>query len=332
MSARHATLICTAVLMTCAAGCAWPLGSHRPGEPLRRTGDEIVAAGQLFHTGTRVVLWCDPKGYDAYRAEPFFESPAPAPATRPARRGARESDPIGQRYGQRARLPNTLAAAVATDGWTLQNLREQVDQFVIHYDVCGTSRICFRVLQDMRNLSVPFMLDVDGTIYQTLDLKERAWHAAQANDRSIGIEIGNMGAYADAKALDKWYAIDDDGWPCFMPLGKESGILTPAFIARPARKQVISGKIHGRTLHQYDFTDEQYAALIKLTAALHRVLPKMKLDAPRGPDGTVRTNVLTAEELANWSGLIGHYHVTTGKTDPGPAFNWERVLQGARRL
>jgi N-acetyl-anhydromuramyl-L-alanine amidase AmpD len=37
------------------------------------------------------------------------------------------------------------------------------------------------------------MLDLDGTIYQTLDLKERASHATIANSRSIGIEIANMG-------------------------------------------------------------------------------------------------------------------------------------------
>ena len=35
-------------------------------------GDEIVAAGQFFHTGTKVVLWIDPGGYDAYRVERRF--------------------------------------------------------------------------------------------------------------------------------------------------------------------------------------------------------------------------------------------------------------------
>ena len=42
---------------------------HRPGKPLARKGDEIIVAGQLFHTGTRVVTWMDPGGYDAYRVE-----------------------------------------------------------------------------------------------------------------------------------------------------------------------------------------------------------------------------------------------------------------------
>ena len=49
-----------------------------PGKPALRKGDEIVVAGQLFHTGTPVVTWMDAGGYDAYRVErrfsPFAES------------------------------------------------------------------------------------------------------------------------------------------------------------------------------------------------------------------------------------------------------------------
>src|SRR5581483_12327960 len=47
-----------------------------PGTPEPRKGDEIVVAGKFFHTGTRVVLWMDPGGYDAYRVERRF-SPYP---------------------------------------------------------------------------------------------------------------------------------------------------------------------------------------------------------------------------------------------------------------
>jgi len=31
-----------------------------------------MVAGQLFHTGARVVLWSDPGGFDAYRVERRF--------------------------------------------------------------------------------------------------------------------------------------------------------------------------------------------------------------------------------------------------------------------
>jgi N-acetylmuramoyl-L-alanine amidase len=55
------------ILGLMAAGCV-----STPGKWLRRRGDEIVVAGQLFHTGTRVVLWSDPGGFDAYRVERRF--------------------------------------------------------------------------------------------------------------------------------------------------------------------------------------------------------------------------------------------------------------------
>ena len=45
-----------------------------PGAHASRTGDEIVAAGQFFHTGTPVVLWMDPGGYDGYRVERRFSA------------------------------------------------------------------------------------------------------------------------------------------------------------------------------------------------------------------------------------------------------------------
>ena len=88
-------------------------------------------------------------------------------------------------------------------GWDLSTLQRVVDQFVIHFDVSGTSRQCFNVLHDPRDLSVHFMFDLDGTIYQTLDLKERAWHATSSNSRSVGIEIANIGAYP-TNASTRW--------------------------------------------------------------------------------------------------------------------------------
>ncbi len=42
------------------------------GAKLEHKGDEIVVCGQRFHTGTKVLLWSDPGGFDAYRTEPRF--------------------------------------------------------------------------------------------------------------------------------------------------------------------------------------------------------------------------------------------------------------------
>ncbi|MGE0481408.1 MAG: N-acetylmuramoyl-L-alanine amidase [Phycisphaerae bacterium] len=329
------------------AGCV-----HRPGAPLVRAGDEIVVAGQFFHTGTPVVLWLDPPNYDAYRVEKRFERPshldppaalatasatstapstAPA-ATRPAVRPPRDERGAA-RYGSwRRHLPNRDAERIWRDGWTLADVQAHVDLFVLHYDVCGTSRQCFKVLQDGRNLSVHFMLDVDGTIYQTLDLKERAWHAGHANDRSVGVEIANIGAYATTEPLAKWYGKDAAGRTVVtLPPSLVDDVRTPGFVARPARPEPVAGAIHGRTLQQYDLTPEQYAALGRLTAALCRVLPRIRADFPREPDGRVAPRVLTQDELERFSGVLGHYHLTTEKIDPGPAFDWDRLQRDVRK-
>ena len=63
-NAQFTALIAGPVLLLL-AGCV----SVQPGTPAKRTGDEIIVAGQLFHTGTRVITWLDPQGYDAYRTE-----------------------------------------------------------------------------------------------------------------------------------------------------------------------------------------------------------------------------------------------------------------------
>jgi N-acetyl-anhydromuramyl-L-alanine amidase AmpD len=83
---------------------------------------------------------------------------------------------------------------------------------------------------------------------------------------------------------------------------------------------------------QYDFTEEQYKSLVRLGAALCSVFPKIRPDAPRDAAGRIRSAALSAAEIDAFGGLIGHYHLTTAKTDPGPAFDWERVLGAVRSL
>lgn len=256
-------------------------------------GDEIVACGQRFHIGTPVVTWEQFPGYSFYGKGECFVG------------GPKEIDA----------------------------LRDAIDQFVLHFDVCGVSQVCYRVLLE-RKLSVQFMLDVDGTLYQTMDLAERAWHATKSNPRSIGIEIANLGAYPPGKGriLDEWYVQDADGPYLRIParLG-DGGLRLPGFVARPARREKIVGEVQGETLEQYDFTPAQYAALEKLAAGLARLFPRIEPEAPRAADGTVANTALSAEAWRDFHGILGHFHVQTNKNDPGPAFDWEAFLAGVRK-
>jgi N-acetylmuramoyl-L-alanine amidase len=295
-----------------AAGCQAPPPAPAPAPPPpapapvvhvpAARGDEIIVAGQRFPTGTRIVTWLEPGGYNGYLNA--------APST--------------PRTGLAGPPPQSGLAAV----------QRVVDQFVLHYDGCGLSRICFTTLQE-RRLSVHFLLDVDGMIYQTLDLRERAAHATIANDRSIGIEIANLGAYPEKEkgALEEWYQHDTSGRTVMkVPAHvRETGIRTPGFVARPIRPGLVRGSIQGQPLVQYDFTPEQYAALAKLTATLGRVFPEMTVDYPHGRDGRLIPQALSAGKLSQYRGVLGHFHVQANKMDPGPAFQWQRLFDEIER-
>jgi N-acetylmuramoyl-L-alanine amidase len=315
-----------------ACGCST---LQRPGKPEPRTGDEIVAAGQFFHTGTPVVLWMDPGGYDAYRVERRFAPIEKSDWSNSVAEVKTLKTPNRYSLRQKSLTTNEIER-VRGGGWDLPLLQSVVDQFVLHFDDCGVSRTCFLVLQDNRDLSVHFMCDLDGTIYQTLDLKERAWQATISNDRSIGVEIANIGAFrVDGKnPFAEWYRTNADGKVVnIIPkhLG-DGGIHTPNFSGHPARNEMVRGVIQGEDLVQFDYTPEQYAALTKLTAALCQIFPKLKCQYPVDAEGKLIPHKLPEEAWKNYQGVLGHYHIQTNKTDPGPAFDWERLIGGAQKI
>jgi len=83
-------------------------------------------------------------------------------------------------------------------------------------------------------------------------------------------------------------------------------------------------------LVQYDFTPEQYAALTRLTAALCQVFPKLACRYPVDAAGQLVPHKLSEEQLRDYQGVLGHFHVQANKQDPGPAFDWDGVIGGAR--
>jgi N-acetyl-anhydromuramyl-L-alanine amidase AmpD len=312
-----------------------------------RYHDEIIVCGERFRTGgAPIVLWTDKGGYDFHYTKAKLGTPE---ARKPAR--VRNSP-----------LTDEKIAEVKRDGWTPEFLRENVDQFVIHYSVDPTSRDTFNTLVK-RHLSVQFMLDLDGTLYQTMDLQEEAPHATKANGRSVGIEIANLGARsaADVGQLNEWYKKDAGGKVTIVvpPKFNGGGIRTKNFHGQPARPELVKGIVQGKEYQQYDLTPQQYNSLIRLTATLCTVFPKITADYPRqkpafGPPtpglvkdgpashpdalatlndpGVLIPHALTDEQYEAYQGVLGHYHVQTDKQDPGPAFQWDYVITSAKKL
>jgi N-acetyl-anhydromuramyl-L-alanine amidase AmpD len=247
----------------------------------------ISIAGHKYDVGRRVVPWTDrDKGFNGY-SETCVEESAVSSSVCCAR-------PF-KRYGRRP----------GVEGRDLEKLRAVVSQLVLHHDGCPNSRSCFYSMHDMPRrdggcgLSSHFMIDSDGTIYQTLDVAERAYHARDVNEISVGVEICNL---ADA--------------------GRERRNLPLDYATRPTRSVVING----RTYNAFDFRPEQYASVIALARTLVGVFPRIK---PAIPMNGKHTLLETLPVPTAFEGIVGHLHVdaSRNKWDPG-AFDWDSLLSG----
>jgi N-acetylmuramoyl-L-alanine amidase len=240
-------------------------------------GSQIIVCGKRFDVDHRVVTFEDEQGFSAYvphRTDDISQIYASHPAPGLARRA--------MRYRHRRLLGQSTR---------LSDLKQLVRQVTIHLDGCASAAACFDVLHNQRGLSVHFMIDNDGTIYQTLDLLHCAFHAAGVNEVAIGIELQNRG---DAARFPNFY----DG-----------------------ERQAATCWVHGVQFLSYVFTEAQYEAVGRLSRALARIL-EIPPTSPRHGGDLVWT---TIEQPRRFSGFLGHYHVSANKWDPGP-FDFPRLF------
>ena len=174
----------------------------------------------------------------------------------------------------------------------------KIKQIILHHDGMNSARQCFGVLEQ-RGLSTHIIIQKDGKVYQTLDLGFAAFHAGnKRNSGSIGIDLNNP-----------------------VKPGRLGG--------RPDRRGgVFRGRINGKVHASMGYTNAQYESLIAVLRGLSAYFSGLNnLTAPVGDDGKVLTTVL---DDPGFNGLVGHLHVSATKWDPGPGFDWERVLIGVR--
>ncbi|MEO8699816.1 MAG: peptidoglycan recognition family protein, partial [Kofleriaceae bacterium] len=171
--------------------------------------------------------------------------------------------------------------------------KQVIKQFMIHHDGCATADMCFSVIQNERGLSCHFLLDNDGTIFQTLDLALEGWHGSELNANSIGIELCNRGEIrtpADAEYYTK-RGMKRDRKPC---------------------------EVNGHKINSWDFTEEQKDSMRRLGRALLRLLPNLPAEYPQESPGQQLRKTMPRPDIMGFSGYIGHYHLTPTKWDPGP--------------
>lgn len=158
-----------------------------------------------------------------------------------------------------------------------------IKMFVTHWDATLNSKACAKILAQ-RKLSVHFLIDNDGTIYQMADTNDVCFHAGNHNGVSIGVEMTN----AYYLKWQDWY-------------------IRKGFGARP----VVEGvKCHNNTLEDhlgfYDVQLEALTALYKAVSDAHNI----PLQAPKVKD-TVDPEV----QAKTFRGFCSHYHITSRKID-----------------
>ena len=165
-----------------------------------------------------------------------------------------------------------------------------VRYFVNHWDVCLNSRACQKVL-DNRGISVHFLIDNDGTIYQTVDMQQGCWHAGseRANRASVGVEISN----AYYPKYQEWYVRNGHG-------------------ERPMLENL---RCHGEELDPFlGFYPVQIRALKQLWKAIHKGL-NIPYAAPLNQFGNTATKYVQDVKYGDFKGFVSHYHVSKNKID-----------------
>ena len=165
--------------------------------------------------------------------------------------------------------------------------------FVNHWDVCLSAESCARVL-NKRGISVHFLIDNDGTIYQMLDTQHKAWHAGISNyeggnTKGIGVEISN----AYYTKYQDWY-------------------VKHGFGERPIQENAW---VHGRKKDPFlDFYPVQLKALKALWKAIH-IGVGIPLEYPKNSEGYIETSVHKDCERGKFHGFCNHYNFTRNKID-----------------
>ncbi len=164
------------------------------------------------------------------------------------------------------------------------------------------------------HISVPFVIGRNGNIYNLFPSKYWSYHlgpdAIGGNEpmskESIGIELSNIGplksignnlvtTYSDS---DVYCSIDEQHFYTKLPT--------------KYRKFEYYAK----------FTESQYVSLIKLIKFLCRKynLPSEFIDI------SDRYNLLSKKQFKAFSGIASHVNCRDDKTDIGPAFDWDRII------
>ena len=240
-----------------------------------RPNGELIVAGQRIHIDAPIVNWTQ-SGWDATLTHCVPTETEANPACIPTGKPG-EFMPYGIKgtpYLNRIAFRPALRSYYSNGKQPpLEAVKAIIKMFVIHHDGCSSADMCWNVLQNERGLSVHFLLDNDGTIFQTADLAMMAYHAAEWNLNSIGVELCNRG---DAKKEPTYYS--------------KHGVNRP----------VTPCKVNNHTILSYDYMPAQYDSLVSLSRALLRLLPNLPPEYPQSSPGVQSWDTLPGSVTHNY--------------------------------
>lgn len=168
--------------------------------------------------------------------------------------------------------------------------KRNIRLFVNHWDVCLSSKACSDVL-NKRGISVHFLIDNDGTIYQTMDMQHGGWHAgtSRVNRSSVGVEISN----AYYPKYQDWYVRNGHG----------------------ERPTVEGAWVHGSKLDPFlGFYPVQIEAAKALWKAIESTT-NVEMQTPLSQFGKTSTKYVQDVVYGKYQGIVSHYHCSKKKID-----------------
>ncbi|MEM8886608.1 MAG: N-acetylmuramoyl-L-alanine amidase [Bacteroidota bacterium] len=203
------------------------------------------------------------------------------------------------------------------------------DRIVIHFTAGQTLGDIKTLTREDYHISTAYILGRDGTIYRLFSPEQWSYHLGKGvvggngkhSSRSIGIEISNYGPLSLKPSGDLTFG--DNSKFCTVDDEKAYIKLDKPFIT-----------------HEYyaSYTDQQYEGLIILLRYLTKKFNIERKFLPTDPTleargdwrKTARFAVFkNKSEADNFKGICSHVNYReSGKWDIGPAFDWEKVIEG----
>lgn len=168
--------------------------------------------------------------------------------------------------------------------------KQRIDLCVLHWTGAeSTARQTFRVLSG-RSLGVEFLIDRQGIVWQFADpALIDTFDAGPVNRRSVGVEITNYGFRRPNQKV-----------PLF---GQDRPLYTT--------------QLNGRQRSFAAFYPCQLQSAIALCDGIRGPLRHIEKAIPRNGTNRFIQRVLKKRELDSFAGVLGHFHVSERKADPG---------------